>query len=736
VYAGFPVSLCESPRDESARLHAGAEAALVNAGRSLNGAAILAVSTAGNVLGAALSKACVLLNSGEYSAVVLVEDAPGWGTSAVVLELESAGSRGTRAYARLDALEGPVAVMADRIAAAIECVLQSTGVSAADIGTVEMTAVGKHPAAVAETAGLVRALRTPGLENSCAVSTLSAGHSAPLAAFVKACLCLWLRVIPAMPAWQGPELPAVWKDSPFYAPLESRAWFTRSGRKRRALISTVGTSVSLALLSEGSRPAPDPAEALLERGSTYCFPLCGHGPDELLAQAGSLAVELDGRPGLAGLADECLRRERARRGEPFALALVAGTPDELRRELELAVQALPGAFENGRDWQTPQGSCFTPAPLGAAAGIAFVYPGAFNSYPGIGRDLFFLFPDLHERLAGLSADLSKTLCAQKLYPRSLDVLTSEALAEIEAGLNADPIAMLASGTTLAVIYTRILRENFGIQPQAALGYSLGENSMMFAMGVWGDGDGPYARLEQSPAFRTRLAGPQNAVRRVWGLPELSALEPAAQPLWSSFVLMARPDDVRTALQDEPRVYLTHVNTPRQVVIAGDPDGCRRVIAALKCTSLKAPFDYALHCEAMRSEEPELARLHTWPVLKDPGVRLYTAAAYAPVVFEPPGTMSEIIAANVGKALCSPLDFPRLVQAAYDGGARVFIELGAGSNCSRWIDECLKGRPHAALAVNRRGATDDASLARLLAKLWVQRVAVSRIAVSSQLSAIS
>jgi PfaB family protein len=245
--------------------------------------------------------------------------------------------------------------------------------------------------------------------------------------------------------------------------------------------------------------------------------------------------------------------------------------------------------------------------------------------------------------------------------------------------------------------------------------------MMFAMGVWGDGDSPYTRLDASPCFHTRLAGPQNAVRRSWGLPELGPSE-SAPALWSSFVLMARPDDVRSALQGEPRVYLTHINTPRQVVIAGDPEGCRRVITALKCQSLKAPFGYALHCDAMRSEQDELAHLHTWPVLKTPDARLYTAASYTPVAFDPDlEKTSRTIAANIGTALCTPLDFPRLVNAAYADGARVFIELGAGSNCARWVDESLKDRPHASLSINRRGSGDDVALVRLLARLCTQRV---------------
>jgi acyl transferase domain-containing protein len=105
-----------------------------------------------------------------------------------------------------------------------------------------------------------------------------------------------------------------------------------------------------------------------------------------------------------------------------------------------------------------------------------------------------------------------------------------------------------------------------------------------------EADATRARLKASPLFQSRLAGAQLAVREHWGVTgELNG------SLWSNTFLMAPMERVEEALRGEERVYLTHINTPRQVVIGGDPQGIRRVVEALKCTSLKAPFDFALHC---------------------------------------------------------------------------------------------------------------------------------------------
>ena len=75
-----------------------------------------------------------------------------------------------------------------------------------------------------------------------------------------------------------------------------------------------------------------------------------------------------------------------------------------------------------------------------------------------------------------------------------------------------------------------------------------------------------------------------------------------------------------------------------------------------------------------------------------------------------------------------LDFPRLVNQAYSDGARIFIELGAGSNCSRWVDESLKDKPHASFSINRKGLDDHSAVLQLLSKLISHHVQVNLSAI--------
>lgn len=599
--------------------------------------------------------------------------------------------------------------------------LEQAGVRPEQVGYIETFASGSDALDGIEIAGLVQAYRPLEQDLTTAIGSVQAntgflGPAAGLAGLIRTALCLYQRMIPGAVGWTAPKLPALWRGAPFYVPAESRSWFEATdGPGRIAALNLFGQNGSFThvIMSESFDQPVHPNHALTG-GEFYLLPLAGVDQADLMGGLETLARSLAMGEDVASLARVYFETAQKRMDAPFALAIVGHNAAELAREVELALKAVPGAFEKSTEWQTPLGSYFTAEPAGRLGGVALVYPGAFNSYPGLGKDLFRLFPDLYSYMAGVTTSIGRVTRERLLYPRSLSAISKDELATLEARLLADPIAMLISGTAMAILYTRILREAFQIHPQAAFGYSLGENAMLFATGVWKQGDGASLRLEQSEAFRVRLAGPQYAIRDYWGLSKEPV--PGESTLWSNYLVMAPFEKVQAAIASEPHVYITHTNTPRQVVIGGDPEACKRVLTALHGSSLQAPFDYALHCEVMRSEYDALAELHNWPVEATPGLNMYSAADYAPLVIE-----QHEIAQKIAQMLTSPLDFPRLIRTVYEDGARVFIEVGAGSNCARWIDETLKGSPHLSLSMNRRGTDDYSTLVRTLARLHSHRV---------------
>ena len=615
--------------------------------------------------------------------------------AAVVLVAVDAAGAGALVLTRADA------VHAERVYALIVA-----GIPAAHVALL----VSNTPA-LPDT--LLDAYRTPGADLSCALS-----HGAPsaLASLIKTTLSLHRRTLPAFPAWEGPQDPARWQDTPFYVAPESRAWFRDPGIEKRyaALHYRDRDGAETQLFLAEASPWRDDQRVHTQLGETafYLLPLAADSRESLLADLEALRQRLETATDLDALAQQTLAAAAARATARYALALVGHDRDELLNELSFAGDGVAKAFEQGHPWSTPRGSYFTAQPLGGE-GVAFVYPGAFNSYLNLGRDLLQHFPELHESLANFISNPGRAVADRLLYPRSLYPLNEATLSERAVALASNPIALIESGMTFAMLYTRLIRDTFGVQPRSALGYSLGEISMLWAAGVWNSGDTISEAWHRSPLFKTRLFGPKEAVREYWNL------ETEEDDFWGSYILKAPVEQVREQLAQEDRVYLTIVNLPNEVVIAGDATGCRRVIDALGCPQLRVPFDAVIHNVAMHAEYETFVKLHTHPIHHQPNVTFYSAAGYEPLTLE-----SAAMARAIATMSCQPVDFPRLVHTAYAGGARIFVELGPLGTCSRWIRRILRGKEHAVVSINRSNADDFKGILAVLALLLSHRVPVN------------
>lgn len=604
--------------------------------------------------------------------------------------------------------------------------LQTAGVQPRDVEYLEVYASGDATENQAEITGLLAAYPGTGEKLTCAIGSIKAniGHAygaGGMASLIKTALCLYYRYLPGTPQWSGVDDTNTLLGSNFYVNPESRPWFLgKDLRTRVAAINSMGIDGSYAhvILAEVEQTAPRP-HTYLAQMPFQLFPIPGNSQADLIAGLQTLQTQLENSDSLPQVARNCFINYQNQPQAQYTLTILGRTLPELTREITAAFTGITKAFNTGEDWLTPQGSYFTPNPLGSSGGVAYVYPPALSSYIGIGRDLFRLFPQVHDdpalkSLYSLVADVS-----QLVFPRSLNKLTLRQLETLEKQLLDDSRAIFETDMTFAKLITLIIRDRFQVQPQFAFGYSLGETSMMAATGVWSDFSQGINAFHTSPLFGDRLSGAKNAVRDFWGLPR--AESGTEDDFWSTYLLMAQKSEVEACLQGESQVYLTQINTPEEVVIAGASPACERVIKALGCNAFRAPFNHAIHCPPMRSEYGEIARLNSLPTQAVPSVKFYLSATYTNL--NQPGQIidPQLIGDSIGKGLTSTLDFPRLVNQVYADGARIFIETGSGNICSRWIDKNLENKPHIAIALNRRGADDHSSLLRALAKLVSHRV---------------
>jgi PfaB family protein len=654
---------------------------------------------------------------------VLIAEVGDVGGGALVLTSQDIA--GKRPYAKIDGLGrwGSSAGVADVMSGIRQAMTE------AEIGPESVTylaCLGQSFLRVGDPVidGLLDAYRTPEHPLNCALGTVSSQIGSVLTV-IKTILALNRRFLPASegsafpsPDGPGPETPDQWVDTPFYGVARSKPWFAE-GSKRIAVAhgggDTPESSGGHVIVSEPTQPLM--SDTAMSRSEYVLVPLGAgsrKGFEERLTALESHIDAVETPADLRAVARQAYDSYCEEPDIPYVMALVGKGREGMAREIAYARDGLRKVFECGEVWQSPRGSTLTTEPLGKQGGVAFVYPGAFNAYLDLGRDLFHLFPFLYERFGGVVSNVGRSVQDRALYPRSLTPLTKKERQARQAALLADPPGLIESGTSFAVLFTTILREAFGVHPNAALGYSLGEVSMLWALGVWQDGDRGLQAWRSSPLFKTQLSGPKKLVRERWGVPE----RVEDDVLWATYVLKAPVARVRGAVEGRPRVEITLVNAPGEVVIGGDPEDCRAVIEALDVHALPIPYDAVIHSSLMTSLRADFASLYHYPVRAVPDTVFYSAARYDKLTLQ-----SDALARSLAQMTCAPVDFIRLVDRVYQDGARVFVEVGSQHTCTRWIGKILDDRPHAAMAIDRKNAPDVLSILGVLAGLVSHRVPV-------------
>ncbi len=703
-----------------------------------------AVDLAGGIENVLLRNQSAKINKGTHT-LGYDQNTNGWmigeGAGAVVLKrYEAAKQNSDSIYAAIDAISvvqgitdleklenAPQSPTSEGVFQACQQAFRTANIQPGDINYIEVSGSGIQQEDDAEIEGLIRAYPSSKDGLRCGLGSVKAniGHtytSSGMASLIKTALCLRHRYIPAVPQWSSSKTDVL-QDSSFYVAPESRPWCLETEASRRvAAISGLGADGTCAhlILSEDPRVINSSAERknndlYLQQMPLYLFPIASDDRSGLLEQIDALQRVVENGSSLAECASKNFVAFQKHAQSTYALVILGRNKDELMRELQRGVQGITQAFEQGADWKTPVGSYFTAKPLGRKGTVAYAYPGAFGSYVGLGRDILRLFPRIWDNPIIRNTNNRLANIDKLLFPRSLNKLSLRQLEVIEKQLSDNVLSMLETEMGCATLITAVMKDYFQVQPHCAFGYSLGETSMLCAQGVWTNFNQGSHALNSSPLFETRLSGPRNAVREHWGLPQSNQED---EEIWSTYVLITSAHEVADYLKNEEHVYLTQINTPKEVVIAGKPEACQRVIKTSKCDAFRAPSNHAIHCEAMRSEYGELVKLNALPIQKIPEATIYSSAEYEPLSLD-----SDSVSHHLAKGLCQPLDFPRLVNRIHEDGNKIFIEVGAGSICSRWIDEILGQKEHITISLNRRGTDDFTSIVKALTKLLSHRVPV-------------
>ena len=583
---------------------------------------------------------------------------------------------------------------ADKVYAVLDKPAAAEGLSEATV--VELAATGMHADEQEELAWLQQqSSRWPVALGSVKANIGHTFAASGIAAVIKSALCLHHRFIPGIPNWQGPREASIFGESRYYFPEQSRPWILEAGQEERVAMVRAQDG-TLLRLREGQRVQANPYR-LLQDEAPALFILKGDGPEGLLRQLSALDIAVETGAPLQEIAARFYRN--ARWEEPFALVIIAATGPDILQEMAFFRQHLAKAWAEGRVLKTPRGSYCTPHPVGAEAKLAFVYPGSSTAYAQLGESVFQLFPSLYAHFEQQLPALYPYIWPEYLYPKK------QAAAVAGPVIYDNAIAMMSVGVFFSAAYTHILRHHLGINPDIAFGYSMGEcSSMWYALGVWAPDEA--REFQESPIFRERFAGDLALLAEHWGVHSAEA-----KNRWVSLVLQAPREAVLALMAEYEQVYLSFINSEKELVISGDRNACMAIADRLGCRPVQIPFQNIIHHDFCTREREGLLKMHQFPVQERPAIDFYSSISGGKIALD-----SRLIAENSTAVCCQAVDFPGTVNTVYAAGARLFIEVGAQATCTRWIGDILEGRPHVALSIDQKGKSTLQSLMELLAQL--------------------
>ncbi|TYK64932.1 PfaB family protein [Colwellia echini] len=522
-----------------------------------------------------------------------------------------------------------------------------------------------------------------------------------------------------------------WQSSAFYFPTTARPWYPNSDASKHSAAYSCLTANSYChiVLSEYVENKSSEQVAVRYNGhlaNSDLRLLLVNGDNEAELQqtlTNLLAKLLTRNANLKLMADQQYQQYRVSSNKTYTLALLAESIEELQKEIQLAQAGIKAAFESlltkqvpsksSTQWKTPKGSYFTADTLakGQDNNVCFMYPGIGATYLGLGSDLLQLFPEIYPQIVNLADDIGSSLKDLLINPRSINRLNFNELKQRDLALRGNLADIAEAGVAFSCVFTKVLTEVFKLKADFATGYSMGEVSMYAALGCWQKPSLLTDRLANSKTFNERLSGDLLTLREQWNLPEKN-IDNNANTVWETYTIKATLAEVEAEITDEDRVFCTIINTPEQLLIGGYPEDCLRVINKLGVRAMPLNMANAIHSEPAITEYNNMVDLYTMAVNQRSSTKLYSSSCYLPVP-----QLSKAIANSIAKCLCDRVDFPRLVNALYDNGARVFIEMGAGRSLSGWVEKVLEQKGQSVtVPVNAKGVSDELTYYRAIAKL--------------------
>ncbi len=531
------------------------------------------------------------------------------------------------------------------------------------------------------------------------------GHLMPaagIAGLIKAALAVYHKVLPPTLHCDVPDPKFELEKTPLYINTETRPWIHGSrDRPRRAGVSAFGFGGINAHVVLEEHPSSlqigGPRRPLA--WETEVFIIQGGARQDLVEEARRLDRFLETTPGV-NLKDLAFTLNTELEQGSLHLAVVASSVEDLRQKLALAGRRL--AEPACPQIKDIRGVYYFEEPLRRSGKLAFLFPGEASQYPSMLRDLCLHFSEVREGFDILDSFFIKSarpfLPSQYIFP--IPGPTERERTELEGRLWEMEGALAAISTANWALYTLLGR--LEIHPDILLGHSSGEYSALVASGALA-ADAPF--LERVVSLNSVADGSRGEGR----VPE-AVLAAVGADRRSVTTLLERVGGQATVSMD---------NCPNQVVIAGKEEHAERALQALRAEGVvcqRLPFNRAYHTSMFATAIQPLREFFRSVAISPPGIEVYSCSTMQPY----PRNADEIreLVVNLWSR---PVEFTGSIEALYDAGVRIFVEVGPRGNLAAFVEDILRGRPHLAMGCDVPQRSGVAQLNHLLGALAAHAV---------------
>ena len=607
----------------------------------------------------------------------------------VIKRVSDAERDGNRIYAVLKDIgvssdgkgAGLLAPLSEGQQLSIRRAYERSGISPMTVGLIEAHGTGIPLGDATEFESLEACLTGDGTRAPFGIGSVKSmiGHLIPAsgaASMIKTALALYHRVLPpTLHAEQrNPDLG--WQRTRAYLINEARPWIHGDRSiPRRAGINAFGFGGinAHAILEEytgGDEPEPTRLEC---EWPTELVVISAPNREALQDRLYSLArwVEAAASVRLLDIAATCARDHGASR-----LAVVARSREDLVKKLRHAAKLLEDP-ERERIVDRRHGIAWFDHPLGRTGRVAFVFPGEGAQYVNMLDGLCRHFPEIRRQFDLTAAALAEgdRPFGHVLFPQPAGVEWAE---ETLYGLESAVASVTAAGRGLLDLLATL-----GVHPDAIVGHSSGEFGALLAAGA-------YEVRSDEEGIRSIVAGARSA-REL----ERSDLVPTGGLL---SVGGAKPEVLRQVLEQfDGRLVVAMDNCPRQVVLAGseaDIQGAHQALSGKGGLCERLRWSRSYHTEAFRPASEIIERFYGTFQMHTPKIELWSCATAGPYP-EDPERVKELAV----REWWSPVRFRETVEAMYEAGVRIFVEVGPRGNLSAFIADTLEDRPHAVVPMD-------------------------------------